>query len=109
MSRYIDAEIIRRIIREQEKEHGLKGMAWIEMAMDKEQPADVQKVRHGRWETDDETGDLQCSECGHFTCEIMGDFAEIDGVIIHRSMNPFYCSRCGSKMDLRGEREEKKT
>lgn len=62
-------------------------------------PADVQEVRHGHWIEDKETGCLICSECGRFTDEIIGDMIEQDGKIIHRSMNPFYCSKCGAKMD----------
>lgn len=61
--------------------------------------ADVQEVRHGHWIEDKETGCLICSECGRFTDEIIGDMIEQDGKIIHRSMNPFYCSKCGAKMD----------
>ena len=49
MSRYIDKETMRGIIREQEKSHGIRGLAWIEMAMDKQEDADVQEVRHGKW------------------------------------------------------------
>lgn len=71
--------------------------------------ADVQEVRHGKWIEDKETGCLICSECGHFTDEIIGDMIEADEdialaldipakTIIHRSMNPFYCSKCGAKM-----------
>ena len=62
--------------------------------------ADVQEVRHGHWIEDKETGCLICSECGRFTDEIIGDMIEQDGKIIHRSMNPFYCSKCGAKMDV---------
>lgn len=72
--------------------------------------ADVQEVRHGKWIEDKETGCLMCSKCGHFTDEIIGDFTYADekiaeilsitkGALIHRSMNPFYCSKCGALMD----------
>lgn len=72
--------------------------------------ADVQEVRHGKWIEDKETGCLMCSKCGHFTDEIIGDFTYADekiaeilsitkGALIHRSMNPFYCSKCGARMD----------
>ena len=63
--------------------------------------ADVQEVRHGHWIEDKETGCLICSECGRFTDEIIGDMIEQDGKIIHRSMNPFYCSKCGA--DMKGD------
>ncbi len=42
MNRYIDKETMRGIIREQEKSHCIRGLAWIEMAMDKQEDADVQ-------------------------------------------------------------------
>lgn len=61
--------------------------------------ADVQEVRHGRWMDDKETGYLICSECGRFTDEIIGHMIVHDGIIIRRSMPPFYCSKCGAKMD----------
>ena len=77
--------------------------------------ADVQEVKHGHWIEDKEAGSLICSECGHFTDEIIGDFIHADeeisdtlsiakGTVIHMSMNPIYCSRCGAKMD---EEEQK--
>lgn len=70
--------------------------------------ADVQEVRHGYWHADAETGCLICSECGHFTDEIIGDLIKADEEtenfshipkLIHRSMAPFYCSKCGARMD----------
>ena len=73
----------------------LSAKSFIETA----ETADVQEVRHGHWIEDNETGCLICSECGRFTDEIIGDMIEQDGKIIHRSMNPFYCSKCGAKMD----------
>ena len=59
------------------------------------------RIRHGYWIEDNETGSLICSECGHVTVEIIGDMIEQDGKIIHRSMNPFYCSKCGADMKVR--------
>lgn len=49
MSRYIDKETMRGIIREQEKSHGIRGLAWIEMAMDKQEDADVVEVTRCRY------------------------------------------------------------
>ena len=71
---------------------------FIEAGYTKQSIADVQEVRHGHWIEDEETGCLICSECCHFTDEIIGDMIERDGKIIHRSMNPFYCSKCGADM-----------
>lgn len=93
MSRYIDKETMRGIIREQEKSHGIRGLAWIEMAMDKQEDADVQEVRHGHWipEKDIERFGIWdtfiCSKCCHRT------LTECN-----------YCSCCGAKMD---EEEQK--
>lgn len=71
----------------------------IEAGYAKQPTADVQEVRRGHWIEDKETGCLICSECGRFTDEIIGDMIEQNGKIIHRSMYPFYCSKCGAKMD----------
>ena len=62
-------------------------------------------VRYGYWIEDKDTGSLICSECGHVTVEIIGDMIEQDGKIIHRSMNPFYCSKCGADMQVREEKK----
>lgn len=84
--------------------------------IDKVPTADVVEVRHGRWIEDAEAGCLICSECGRYTDEIIGDFIEADEDLsraleiplktkIHRSMNPFYCSKCGAKMDGKGDKD----
>ena len=58
--------------------------------------ADVEPVRHGRWErTDDDWNSLstfQCSSCGEEWC------FEIDEDLL--SLNYNYCPNCGAKMDL---------
>lgn len=90
MSRYIDKETMRGIIREQEKFHGIRGLAWIEMAMDKQEDADVQEVRHGHWIlVDIEKGTGVCSNCNRQD--------NIDCLAA-------YCRFCGAKMD---EEEQK--
>lgn len=95
MNRYIDKETMRGIIREQEKSHGIRGLAWIEMAMDKQEDADVQEVKHARWLPFYEdyrhqiVGD-KCSLCG---------YSFFGGTYEHN-----YCPRCGAKMD---EEEQK--
>lgn len=65
--------------------------------------ADVQKVKHGYWVQDDEQGGFRCSECGHATNERMLKwYQEINGDtcnICYQSAKPFYCSRCGAKME----------
>lgn len=67
--------------------------------------ADVQEVKHGKWiRYDDQDGGWRCSECGHATNErILKWYQEINGDtcnICYQSAKPFYCSRCGAKMDL---------
>ena len=90
MSRYIDKETMRGIIREQEKSHGIRGLAWIEMAMDKQEDADVQEVRHGHWIF---RGDYTS------TCSCCNNDVDVD----HKK-EPKYCPDCGAKMD---EEEQK--
>lgn len=102
MARYIDADMAHEML--------LRGYVISDVPT-----ADVQEARHGHWIEDKEAGSLICSECGHFTDEIIGDFILSDeetsdtlgipqGTVIHMSMNPIYCSRCGAKMD---EEEQK--
>lgn len=93
MSRYIDKETMRGIIREQEKSHGIRGLAWIEMAMDKQEDADVQEVRHGKW-----------IYCGHhefhghvFECSVCGRYLFANSKEDVYVEYP-YC-HCGTKMD----------
>lgn len=103
MPRYVDAEKIKYT------EYINGDVVVSKDLIEKIPTVDVQEVRHGRWREDEETGDLQCSECGHFTDEILGDYVFADekianalkipnGTAIHRSMHPFYCSKCGAKM-----------
>lgn len=73
------------------------------------------KPKRGKWINDEETGDLRCSVCGHYTCEIQGYWGDADenmaealdipvGTRYHVSETPRYCSRCGAYM--RGEDDE---
>ncbi len=119
MPRYIDID---DTVKTFEKLHGEESTLlncynadWIFSFLESQPTVDVREVRHGKWIEDKETGSLICSECCHFTDEIIGDMIEADEdislaleippkTIIHRSMNPIYCSKCGAKMD--GEREE---
>lgn len=103
MPRYIDADKLYRSIKTETNPYGKptldynSGLKVLDI-IDNQPTADVQEVRHGHWIEDKETGCLICSECGRFTDEIIGDMIEQDGKIIHRSMNPFYCSKCGADM-----------
>lgn len=105
MPRYIDADKLYRSIKTETNPYGKPTLDYnsgfkVLDIIDNQPTADVQEVRHGHWIEDKETGCLICSECVRFTDEIIGDMIEQDGKIIHRSMNPFYCSKCGAKMDV---------
>ena len=67
--------------------------------------ADVEPVRHGRWECvyDDNTGetDITCSHCKN-TRTVNGCFASTDGKPCY--FEDDFCPSCGAKMDLE-ERE----
>ena len=66
--------------------------------------ADVEPVRHGRWECvyDDSTGetDITCSHCKN-TRTVNGCFVSTDGKSCY--FEDDYCPNCGSKMDLEDE------
>ena len=89
MNRYIDKETMRGIIREQEKSHGIRGLAWIEMTMDKQEDSDVQEVRHGKWIVCGMFDDfVKCSCCG---------YQDTRNHVIYENL--MYCGKCGAKMD----------
>lgn len=95
MRRYIDKKTMRGIIREQEKSHGIRGLAWIEMAMDKQEDADVQEVRYGRWieKALDNFRKVECS------CSICG-WSGVENYDSYVDIHDFeYCPYCGAKMD----------
>lgn len=116
MDEYIEKEAMRTIIREQESKHGLRGMAWVEMAMDRHPSADVVPVRHGRWilEAHDERVNYrwnvtaECSECCDEQKEIWAGFfpnvppsiARSVALVSAESMKlSKYCPNCGARMD----------
>lgn len=72
--------------------------------LDNEPEADVHEVKHGHWMPYNETEGWKCSECGHATNErVLKWYQEINGDtcnICYQSAKPFYCSRCGAKMEL---------
>ena len=111
MARYIDAKKIKytKFVPENDPFDGAGGLCALKSHIDAIPTADVQEVRHGHWIEDKETGCLICSECGRFTDEIIGDMIEQDGKIIHRSMNPFYCSKCGAKMGGKEQEDDNHT
>ena len=114
MDEYIEKEAMRTIIREQESKHGLRGMAWVEMAMDRNPSADVVPVRHGRWEwrekwnTSDtnhyaeiESCGWYCSHCGIELGEYLttktGETLYLDDDFREPLLD--FCPNCGAKMN----------
>lgn len=80
--------------------------------------ADVRENKHGHWiETDD--GNLQCSECGHITGEVIDEYEPLKedltstkyGFTIPKDCpiwtlkHPYFCGKCGA--DMKGEKDEK--
>ena len=95
MRRYIDKETMRGIIREQEKSHGIRGLAWIEMAMDKQEDSDVQEVRHGHWIKNS----IDNSRKFEYSCSICG-WSGVKNYDSYVDIHEFeYCPYCGAKMD----------
>lgn len=107
MSRYIDADKINAKL--MDEYHGMISdesmkIYKIMQMLDNAPAVDVVKVKHGKWIRDDDQDGWRCSECGHATNErILKWYQEINGDtcnICYQSAKPFYCSRCGAKMDL---------
>ena len=94
MGRYIDAERLKQILKP--KEWGTPDERWIPeheigAMLDYFPAADVQEVRHGRWEHDGydfpHGNDwVHCSVCGK------------RGINVPADLTP-YCPNCGAKMD----------
>nr|DAG04031.1 MAG TPA: Arv1-like family protein [Myoviridae sp. ctbEa13] len=57
--------------------------------------ADVQEVKHSRWEYYNDTA--RCVNCDHYTKDAY--FDDHDEIVL-----PKYCSNCGAKMDLEDEK-----
>jgi DNA-directed RNA polymerase subunit RPC12/RpoP len=108
MSNYIDRNILLEELNETqiEGDEYYKGLGRAKRVVCDQPTADVQQVKHGHWVLDDETDGWRCSECGHATNErILKWYQEINGDtcnICYQSAKPFYCSRCGAKMESVG-------
>ena len=98
MSDYIKKETMRRIIREQEHIHGIRGAGWIELAMDREKPVDVDTVGHGRWVTWEEILHVDKRAPNN-----LGVFCSMCNK--HSDNMTNYCPVCGAEMDG-GEKNE---
>lgn len=70
MAEYIDKEIMRGIIRDEEAKNGLKGCACIEMAMDRQPSADVVLVARCKdcmwWEKSENSCQGRCELLGTY-------------------------------------------
>ena len=108
MAKYIDADLFRekmvKFIAQEEKksfqldEYDIGWITGLEYAKDElynAPTADVQEVKHGRWEWNNEDEFFySCSNCGH---KAYGNTNEIVSGLYA------YCPNCGAKMDEVGE------
>lgn len=60
---------------------------------------EAEPIYHAEWLMDEESGDLQCSRCGHWSFDMYDEHMVIDGKIGVAAINPHYCGYCGAKMD----------
>ena len=63
--------------------------------------ADVEEVRHAKWVHYGE--DIQCSNCGHVSDDVCYEGDANSG---YYTVLPYYCSKCGARMDLEDENNE---
>lgn len=73
-------------------EHRLK--TWIDLI-----PTESDPIKHGEWLMDDESGDIKCSCCGHWSYDTYDEPFVIDGYKGIATVMPHYCGYCGAKMD----------
>lgn len=89
MPRYIDADILKDLYQPIDGKDYNVNMAIIRANIDDIPTADVQEVKHGKWE---QCGKLEgktvlkCSQCSQ-------------GITERFSPKYFYCPNCGAKMD----------
>lgn len=108
MSRYINVdELLKRFEELHNDENNLLNCYnadWIVQLIEKQTIADVQEVKYGEWVPDDKSGGWRCSNCGHATNEKLLKWYQVINKNswnwCYQSTNPFYCSRCGAKMNL---------
>lgn len=60
---------------------------------------DAEPIKHGEWLMDDESGDIKCSCCGHWSFDTYDEPFVIDGHKGIATVMPHYCGYCGAKMD----------
>lgn len=95
MAKYIDAEAAKRVIRDLSL-HGTvtATLQQQEAAIDEIPAADVEPVRHGRWEYVQNESKTR----GWFECSICGGSPPYKAAGI-RDTKATYCPNCGAKMD----------
>ena len=95
MSKYIDAEeLIKTLNRE-----GVPFNEDVNHFILHAPAADVQEVKHGRWDDSKVAFYLKCSECGCCVRAFVGE------VFLDYAQEWHYCPNCGSRMDLGGDAE----
>nr|DAJ55454.1 MAG TPA: Arv1-like family protein [Caudoviricetes sp.] len=89
MSRYIDANLLKAEF----TGNFTKAYAvpLIKSIIEQQPTADVQEVKHSRWEHYNDTA--RCVNCDHYTKDAY--FDDNDEIVL-----PKYCSNCGAIMDL---------
>lgn len=60
---------------------------------------DAEPILHGEWLMDDDSGDIKCSCCGHWSFDMYDETFVIDGHKGIATIMPHYCGYCGAKMD----------
>ena len=73
MSEYIEKETMRRIIKEQERIHGIRGAGWIELAMDKEKSVDIVRCKECKY-WGDEDGIAEKDDFRYARCNVHNHF-----------------------------------
>lgn len=115
MSRYIDADELKKVFRDTEDaEYAQWTLAGVIGEIDNIEAADVQEVRHGRWILGGEEGwpKWTCSVCGgdgrgdYTICPWCG--AKMDEVTDGEwnGRETPYCPNCGAKMEAKGNEND---
>ena len=93
MAEYIDREALKEEILHGKNKptiyYGAQEAEWIDECIKNAPIADVQEVRHGKWEKQ-QNGKEKCSDCG---CGVV--FQTVYGRWEYEN----YCPHCGAKMD----------
>lgn len=77
----------------------LTGKAICNILIGEDEAINVEPVKHGHWEWDDELGANICSECGRPTYDSHDEYVEFMGSKVLALVSPYYCGYCGARMD----------